>query len=158
MRWLVPFLLVALVAGHPQAQAALIIDQVGNLLENGNFETGARDPWKENDFPLTLVTGDKVVDGDFAAFIDATTGQPGSSGDFAIGLYQYPLLPNGIYATSAWFYPLVGQVHIGIAEGAGIASHFSSPTTELNRWQYLELTHSKDGVGGTLLYALGLCH
>ena len=66
------------------------LDQTGNLIQNGNFETGSRSPWRTNDDPTVAVTGDHKVDGEYAAFIDTTTGHPGNIGNWVVGLWQYP--------------------------------------------------------------------
>jgi hypothetical protein len=148
----------------PKAVFALPIhDQTGNLIENGNFESGSYSPWwLANDSPTVSVVSDCLIDGDFAALIDTTLGGTGDIGNWVVGLYQYPgvdpdtstALPDATYTASAWFYPIQGQAHLGLAWNGGLEGAFSSPTTTLDEWQFLEVTHFKPGLGGPLLYGL----
>lgn len=127
-----------------------VIDQTGNLLTNGNFETGVRAPWHENDFPTTAISSFTKIDGDFSIFVDTTLGQPGGSGDWACGIYQYPgALPDEIYTASAWVYPITGNAYLGLASISGVGGA-SSPTSVYNEWVYLEYTRQIDG--GPFLY------
>ncbi len=92
------------------------------------------------------------MDGQFSVFINATD----SASTESVGLYQYDERPDGTYTASAWFYPIEGQAHIGIAWRHGLSMAFSAPTEELNRWFFLEVTTEEYwGIeGGPLLYSV----
>ncbi len=140
-----------------------MIDQTGNLIDNGNFETGSIAPWRVNDGPKVSTSTNHAIDGSFSAFIDTTTGvhTPNPIEPWVVGLWQYPgftsqseFLPDGTYTVSAWFYAVVGQAHIGLAYQAGSSQHYSTPTSSKNQWQYRELTADLTNAGGPVLYGL----
>jgi len=138
------------------------LDQTGNLILNGNFETGTISPWRDNDNPTISITGDDTIDGQYSAFIDTTSGHPGDIGNWVVGLWQYPgldggsELPPNTYTASAWFYPIEGQAYIGMAWHSGNPGYslFSNPTTSLHQWCYLEVTTLTFGLAGPVLYGL----
>jgi hypothetical protein len=153
-------MLAFLILGFAKYSHAALIDQAGNLIENGNFETGSTAPWRTNDSPTINISTDRAVDGRYSAFVDTTPGIQGGIGDWVIGLWQYPgytngvQLPDGVYTVSAWFYAVTGQAHIGLAYGGGGFQHYSGPTSTLGQWQYLELTAVKTSLGGPVLFGL----
>ena len=131
-----------------------VLDQTGNLIQNGNFETESISPWLTEKQPNAIISDEIKVEGQSSVFIDTTI----SGAIESIGLYQYEHRTDGTYTASAWFYPIEGQAHIGIAwrSGMGGYSSFSTPTTLLNKWYYLEVTTGDywGSEGGVLLYSV----
>jgi hypothetical protein len=130
-----------------------VMNQTGNLLENGNFESGNLSSWNQNDNPTVSISTLEKIDGNYSALINTTTGHTGNIGDWVVGLWQYPY-PSGSLTASAWFLPLQGQAHVGISwTGAPTPPSpyhtFSLPTSSLGAWQYLEIT-APQGYGALL--------
>ena len=130
------------------AYALPIVDQTGNLLVNGNFESGttsmittgqgqpsAFDKWLQWDIVGPAVTTQQstipIVDGDYSAHI---------IGNYGNGVYQYDNRSGGVYTTSAWVYVVSGSAVLDMAWNAGTLDSNTAPTTELNKWLYLEWT------------------
>ncbi|MDE2082712.1 MAG: PEP-CTERM sorting domain-containing protein, partial [Burkholderiales bacterium] len=154
----------ALLLGVSLSQAAPVISQAGNLLINGNFESGmagtfsgigssALSSWNQyaNTGPVTSswVTS-KVVDGTHSALM--TTNRYD-------GLYQYQSLASGTYTLSGWVYVLTGSVNLGLAWNGGSNAAFSVAQAATGAWEYLSITQTftqtTNSYGGALVYGAG---
>src|SRR3989338_5355809 len=67
------------------------LNQTGNLLTNGNFETGVYAPWAPLEGAAVTVSTEYQGDGDFSAFCAFGGGEGG------VGIYQYPITPSSGY-------------------------------------------------------------
>jgi len=137
------FLLLSL-----SAYALPIVDQTGNLLVNGNFESGttslvttgqgqpsAFNNWMQWDIVGPAVTTQQsteyIIDGGYSAHI---------MGNYGCMIYQYAVRPGGIYTASAWAYVVAGSAILDMAWNNGGLDSNTPPVTELNKWVYLEWT------------------
>ena len=154
-------LLLATLAGST-AVALPLVDQTGNLLSNGNFESGSTTPtssgsgvstfssltgWNQysNTGPVTSTwAGAPVVEGDHSARITGNTND---------GLYQYNGGYTGTYTLSAWVYALSGSAHLVLAWNSGSTTAIGSSSTLTGQWEYLSVTATMNGsLGGPVLY------
>ncbi len=146
------------------AHALPVIDQTGNLAQNGNFESGSLNAassgyaqsidsalayWKQwgNTVATTVVTNwadSPLIEGEHVAHI---------TGNLNDGLYQYKYWNPGNYTLSAWVYAATGSAHLIIAGNSGSATILGSASTQTGQWQYLTVTaHMNGSLGGPVLY------
>lgn len=142
--------------------AAPVIDQTGNLLLNGNFESGSTTPvssgssvsaasaltnWLQysNSTGTTSTWANApLIEGDHLAQV---------AGGINDGLYQYFGLGSGDYTVSAWVKVLSGSAKLGIGWNGGSTAAFASALPTQNDWQYVSFTASvSNSSGGALLY------
>lgn len=163
--WIRSALLAAGLLATIPAQALPAISQAGNLLGNGNFESGSGTPvssgqgaaaasalgsWNQYSNSAGGTTSmwldAPLIEGDHVAFVDANG--PNN------GLYQYFGLGGGTYTISGWFYVLTGSVKLGMAWNSGSAAAFGAETSTTRQWQYLSATLGgvAGSLGGALLY------
>ncbi len=145
-----------------------VVDQTGNLLVNGNFESGttswvttssdnqgasgqsAFTAWSQymNTPPSvsTQLVTTPVIDGEYCGRIQ---------GNLNNGIVQYTTRSAGAYTLSAWVYVLAGSAYISSAyapiyDGSDNASIL---VTTLNTWQYLVTSYVAPEVyGGPFIY------
>ncbi len=149
------------------ANAAPIIDQTGNLLDNGSFETGsfeavtghsiqsAADNWRQwsnrididdSHIPVTteLLTEAEINTSYGTHIIDGNSAfyidAPGGSGGFTFNTYHDNGWDTDRQLTfSAWIYTISGTA--GVWNGSNWPGHFQSAlTTTLNSWEFLSVT------------------
>ena len=162
------FLLICLLCLLIPAEvfALPIVDQTGNLLVNGNFESGttswvttassnpggsgpsAFTTWSQyvNTPPAvsTQQFTSSVIDGEYSGRI---------KGDLNDGIDQYDTRPAGTYTLSAWVYMLSGSAYIGLAYAPVFGGPVSVAATSLNAWQFLSLTYNAPNeYGGPFIY------
>ena len=163
------FLFTLLICLHASVYAFSVppADQTGNLLVNGNFESGttswvttasfggsgpsAFTVWSQYVNTLPSVSTEQftslVIDGQYSGRIQ---------GGINDGIDQYNNLGAGDYTLSAWVYVLSGSAYIGLAYGPIYDAHGLSSNTDttLNTWVYLQLTrNAPDENGGPWIYA-----
>lgn len=159
----ITLVLVSIVFLAADGQALPLTPQEGNLLANGNFETGTRisakgagpsafpswyqwqRPWEVTDYsyPRTEQAPVPLIDGNYSAHI---------SGNVADGLYQAnDEWPAGTYTLSGWIYARSGEARLSINWDNGYNSAVSSRTSKLNEWTYLELTVDTGVTGAAAL-------
>ncbi len=161
---------------------ASLIDQTGNLLNNGSFESGSTDPvtgdnidsaadnwrqWVNGGTSVTseLITnnemlstfGEEVIDGD-KAFRITTNGS--SSGGYTFEQYHNPGWNTNTELTfSAWIYTISGTA--GVWNGSNFpGTFFTTQSTTTGNWEFLSVTvNPTDLVNGLinepLLYSVG---
>jgi hypothetical protein len=146
------------------AHALPVVSQVGNLVNNGNFESGsltgvesgyaqsfasALTDWYQwgntsNTTVTTSWTSSPLIEGDHVAHI---------TGNLNDGLYQYRYWNPGNYTLSAWVYAVTGSAHLILAGNSGSATILGSASTQTGQWQYLTVTAYMNGsLGGPVLY------
>ncbi|OPY14141.1 MAG: hypothetical protein A4E66_00478 [Syntrophus sp. PtaB.Bin001] len=159
------FILIFIIALISVTQANPIISQDGNLLDNGNFESGVITPvtgtgnsaftswnqWQQPsnaDAGLTLTTQQvtsPLIEGNYTAYI---------SGNHDDGLFQYNAWSEGTYTLSGWVYVVSGAAHLGLAWDNGHEAAYSSSSSTLNQWIFLQLTMTvPSSFDGPLVYA-----
>lgn len=123
--------------------------QTGNLLQNGNFESGsagvvksgyrdgvwsAMDSWSQwaNTGPVTSEWAQTPsLDGSGAAHLQAQSYD---------GLYQFVGASTGLYTLSGWFKVTSGSAQLGLSWNGGSNVLYSTPVSAAGNWQYLSLT------------------
>jgi len=140
---------------------ALTIDQTGNLLNNGSFETGSFDPvtghgvqsaanlwnqWSNSGGTLTteLITnaemnsffGTGVVDAD-SAFRITTSGS--GDGGYTFESFHTPGWDTGAALTlSAWVYVVSGEMRL--LNGSNSTGFVGSASTTTGQWEFLSVS------------------
>ena len=164
------------------ATAAPIIDQTGNLLDNGSFETGsfkaitghsiqsAADNWRQwsnqNDtagerIPVTteLLTQAEILNTYDTSIIDGKAAfyidAPGWSGGFTLNSYHTVGWDTNAQLTfSGWIYVISGQA--GLWNGSNQEGFGSSLSTTTGQWEFLSVTMDADRLNNEpLLYSYG---
>jgi len=162
--------------------SASLIDQTGNLLDNGSFELGggtvvghsvqsATNNWRQwsnnrdgnsGRFPVTtsLISNDDmidnygshVIDGDSAFYVSALGGW---SGAYTFNSYSSGSWdPYQELTFSAWVYTIEGTM--GIFNGSNRNNFFSSQSTKIGEWEFLSLTVDAGRLNNEpLLYSVG---
>jgi len=153
-----------------------LINQTGNLLTNGSFESGTLTPvtghaipsaasswsqWSNSGGTLTteLITNSQmntlynvdVIDGD-KAFLINTSGI--SDGAYTFNFYHNDWDTNAELTLSAWVYTVSGAM--GIFNGSNADSFTFSRSTTTGSWEFLSVTIEGGRLNNEpLLYALG---
>lgn len=156
-------MVVALCGLAGQVYALPVMNQTGNLLSNGNFESGSTtvttsgyatsvssslsswNQWSNTGPVSTQQSTAHIVDGDYSAYITGNTND---------GLWQYPL-GGGTYTVSGWVYVISGSAHIPLVWNAGSAWNVGSApiSSTTGQWEYLETTVSgMFGLSGAVIY------
>ncbi|MCD4722950.1 MAG: PEP-CTERM sorting domain-containing protein [Desulfobacula sp.] len=152
---------------------ALTIDQTGNLLDNGSFETGphgynvsvtghsiqsAADNWRQwsnvaGSYVTTELITDNVIDGDSALYIDA----PSWSGGFTLNSYhEYGWDTDRELTFSGWVYVISGQVGAGLWNGSNQDGFGRDISTTIGEWEFLSVTMDAGRLNNEpLLYSYG---
>jgi hypothetical protein len=167
------FVLVTVIILPGSGFALPVIDQTGNLITNGNFETGTTSwvtttrgdqsafsnflQWEGSGSVSTQLVTDPLIEGNYTGHVT------GSSPDgvlFVDGIYQYEVRPAGTYTVSAWVYANTGSAYLGLAwnSGGSYTSFVSCPKTVANNeWEYLQITATiTASLSGPYLYAASL--
>ncbi|MBU1342795.1 MAG: PEP-CTERM sorting domain-containing protein [Proteobacteria bacterium] len=156
-------LFLGLLLGFTIASSATTIDQTGNLLNNGSFETGpsglnhlimghnipsAADNWNQWDNnggnPVTteLITHN-AIDGNSALYIEAFNW----SGVYSLDSYHSPGWDTSRQLTlSGWIYVIEGQA--GLHLGSNATGFEFSLSTKIGEWEFLSIT--KDAGPGVI--------
>jgi len=154
-----------------------LIDQTGNLLNNGSFELGSTAPitghsiqsaatnwrqWSNSGLPITteLITniemnslfGLDVIDGDKAIRVTAGGNWDGA---FTFETYHNPGWDTNQELTlSAWVYSISGQM--GLMNGSNSQGFQSVTSTMTGEWEFLSITIDGGRLNQEpLLYGLG---
>ncbi len=165
-----PLLIIPLLLGlspivnaSPLPPSAPVIGQAGNLLVNGNFESGQTTPVNS---AIGVSTASALSSwNQYANSPQGTTsswvtsplieGQhtAGLQGGLNNGLFQYAFHPTDVYTLSGWFFTVAGSAQLGLAWNDGSNSAFSAPTSLIGQWEYLSLTLALPGsTSGALVY------
>jgi len=155
-------LFLGLLLGFAIATSATTIDQTGNLLNNGSFETGpyglnspvighnipsAAYNWRQYDSYDPNVTTElithNVIDGNSALYIDASEW----SGVYSFDSYHSPGWDTSRQLTlSGWIYVIEGQA--GLHLGSNLSGFQNSLSTKIGEWEFLSIT--KDAGPGVI--------
>jgi hypothetical protein len=149
-----------------EVHALPVIDQTGNLLDNGNFESGTMTPhngtgssaftswdqWRQpSNALLPLITQqvtDPLIEGDYTAHIT------GNQND---GLFQYKNWTAGTYTLSGWVYVVSGEARLGFSWNSGHSVSYSPSNSTLNEWTFLQITETiPSTLNGPLVYVAEL--
>lgn len=143
-----------------QTQPVPALPQAGNLLQNGNFESGSGSVtsgfrasawsavanWSQwaNTGPVTSEwAAAPALDGAGAAHLQGQTSD---------GLFQFVGATTGNYTLSGWFKVSSGSAKLGLSWNGGSNVLYSTPVAAAGSWQYLSLT--LDNVSGGSLGAV----
>lgn len=124
------------------------VPQTGNLLQNGNFESGsgsitsgyqdavfsALEHWGQwaNTGPVTSEwSGGSALDGSHAAHMQTQSYD---------GLVQFFSGDAGSYTLAGWFKVTSGSARLGLAWNGGNDVLYSAPISAAADWQYLSIT------------------
>ena len=172
--------LLILLSTSSLAIAAPIVDQTGNLLDNGSFETGSFDPitghsipsaadnWRQwsnvkitddTRIPVTteLITEVEMQDVYGTGIIDGDAAfyidAPSWSGGFTFNTYHTNGWDTNTQLTfSGWIYVISGQA--GLWNGSNLQGFESSLSTTTGQWEFLSVTMDADQLNNEpLLYS-----